>query len=766
MSPGRNDPCPCGSGRKFKHCCGALGAPQDALPAASPAVPSAASAPLGEPGLASVGALMRQGRFAEAERQAELLVKGSPDDGISWKILGVVRAHLGRDALPALRKAAQLLPEDAEAHRNLGAVLEQQGQREEALTSLERVLAIEPHDVAVLLTAANCLCALARHREAVPLYERALELNPRLPEAHNNLGNALQELGDCTRAVDCYARALAVNSGDAEALANLGNAQRQLGQLDEALTTLKRALALVPATSLAHNNLGLVLAALTRREEAAASFRRAVELNPRFLQAWHNLGNVLCDANDHRAAQAAYRRAVDLEPQRADSHWHLARVLYELGELAESIASYRRALALEPEHAQARLGLATALRLEGSVAEAQELCRALLTSDPAHAGALALLGDLSVDRGDFAVAEDLFQRALARDPGSPAVLCSIAAHRKMTGADGAWLGAAGSALAKTLPLGQEIGLRYALGKYYDDLGKYAEAFAQYRQANELGKRHGAPYDRADLEGQVDRTIGTFDASFLTGAHPGESQSQLPVLVIGMPRSGTTLAEQILASHPLGYGAGEVQFWARGAERFEAAGQRSEARRTALAELARDYLARLGQRAGGAQRVIDKMPANFLHAGLIHVVFPRARIIHMRRDPLDTCLSLYFQNFGDRHPHARDLEGLRHYYGEYLRITAHWRAVLPARTLLEVPYEALVADQEYWTARMLEFVGLPWDARCLDFHRTARVVTTASRWQVRQKINSRSIRRWRNYEPYLAALKPLLELAGDGARHSA
>lgn len=760
MSPGRNDPCPCGSGRKFKHCCGALGATQEASAAAANA-----ASPQQTVDLTSLAALMRQSRFAEAERQAELLLERSPEDGTLWKILGVVRAHAGRDALPALRTAARLRPDDAEAHRNLGAVLAQQGRQEEALASLERVLALEPRDVPVLLAAANCLCALARQREAIPLYERALELDPRLPEAHNNLGNALQELGDCARAVECYARALALNPNDAEALANLGNAERQLGRLDAALASLERALSLAPASSLAHNNLGLVQAARARREQAAASFRRAVELNPRFVQAWHNLGNVLSDGNDQAAAQAAYRRAVDLEPQRADGHWQLGRALYELGELAESIASYRRALSLEPGHAPARLGLATALRLEGSIEEAEDLCRALLASDPGHAGALALLGDLSADRGDFAAAQELFERALLRDPASPGVLCSIAAHRKMTDADQAWLQAAGGALAKSLPLGHEIGLRYALGKYYDDLGRYPEAFAEYRQANELGKRHGAAYDRADFTRRVDRIIDTFDASFLTGAHPGESHSQLPVLIIGMPRSGTTLAEQILASHPLGYGAGEVRFWERGAEVFEAAGRRPEARRAALTELARDYLARIGERAGSAQRVVDKMPANFLHAGLVHVVLPRARIIHMLRDPLDTCLSLYFQNFGDRHPHARDLDNLRHYYGEYLRLTAHWRAVLGPKTLLEVPYEELVADQERWTARLLEFVGLPWDARCLEFHRTERVVITASRWQVRQKINSRSIRRWRNYEPYLGPLKPLLELSGYAAQRS-
>jgi tetratricopeptide (TPR) repeat protein len=755
---GRNEPCPCGSGRKYKHCCGALpGAAQDAVRAAQPSTQAAPPAT----DLGALGAMLRQGRLAEVEAGAQRLLERDPEAGIAWKFLGVALARQGRDGLPALRRAAELLPDDAEAQRNLGAVLKEQGRLEEALASLERVLEIEPHDLPVTIAAADCLCGLGRAREAVPLYERALERNPRLPEALNNLGNALQELGDCTRAVGCYRQVLALKPDDAEANANLGNSLRQLGQLEEALGCTRRAVALDPAAGVAHNNLGLVLAALARPGEAVASFRRAVELNPRFVQGLHNLGNVLCDTGDYARALDAYRRAADLEPQRADSHWHLGRTLYELGELAESIVSYRRALALQPGHAHAQLGLATALRLEGGLEEAQSLCRALLASEPGHVGALALLGDLSADCGEFAAAQALFQRALVSDAGSAAVLCSIAAHRKMTPADGGWLEAAAQALAKPLPLGHEIGLRYALGKYHDDLGRYPDAFAEYRRANELSRRHGAPYDRAGFERQVDEIIATFDGAFLSAAHPGASTSELPVFVVGMPRSGTTLAEQILASHAQAFGAGEVRFWQLAAELFEGAGSRTEARGGVLADLARDYLARISERSGSAQRVIDKMPTNFLHAGLIHVAFPRARILHMQRHPLDTCLSLHFQNFGDRQPHARDLDSLAHYYRQYVRVTDHWRAVLAPTTLLEVPYEALVANQERWTRRMLEFIGLPWDERCLEFHRTERVVITASRWQVRQKINSGSIGRWRNYEPYLAPLRPLLELVGGG-----
>jgi hypothetical protein len=227
---------------------------------------------------------------------------------------------------------------------------------------------------------------------------------------------------------------------------------------------------------------------------------------------------------------------------------------------------------------------------------------------------------------------------------------------------------------------------------------------------------------------------------------------LPVLIVGMPRSGTSLTEQILASHPSVYGAGELTFWNAAFNAYQDASR--------IAEMAREYLERLSAGSGAALRAVDKMPANFMHAGLIHMTFPQARFIHVTRDPIDTCLSIYFQNFFNMGPHGNDLVSLAHYYREYRRVTDHWRAVLPKEALLEVPYESLVVNQELWTRRMLDFIALPWDARCLDFYKTDRPVLTASRWQVRQKIHGASAGRWRNYEKFIG---PLKEALGDALK---
>jgi len=700
--------------------------------------------------------LVNQGRLPEAEYNARVLLKSHPKAGLLWKLLGVTLARQGKDALDAFRAAADLMPHDAEAHGNLGAVLHDRGRWSEALASLSRTLTIEPHNVDALVYGGNALKELGRLDEALPLYERALHHNPRLIEARNNLGNALLQLGRHDDAIACYRRALETSPEDAQLLCNLGNALRQRGLLDEALTATQRAIDLRPGLSVAHNNLGLILAAQGRREQAAACFRQAVQLSPQYVDALINLGNALRDLGARREALAVYSRAIEIDPKLAEGHCNLGHVLIEARRFDAAIASFRAALALRPDYAPAHFGLGGALRLQRRTAEAQAACAAALAIDPNYAEALALLGELRADEGRFAEAEPLFERAITVKPDFAFGLASIAANRRMSSEETAWLQGVERVLATHPPLTDEINLRFALGKYFDDVREYERAFGQYRQANELTKRFAGQYTRESLTGRIDGIMQRCDAEFVNRHRTFASLSELPVLIVGMPRSGTSLTEQILASHPAVVGAGELSYWDGAFAAFQEASSAGKSEAEFMPDLAARYLDRLTALSAGALRIVDKMPANFLYAGLVHAVLPRARIIHMQRDPIDTCLSIYFQNFPNMGPYANDLDNLAFYYEQYLRISAHWRAVLPAAALLEVPYEGLVEDQEGWTRRMLDFLGLPWDPRCLDFHRTERVVVTASKWQVRQKMTSSSAGRWRNYEKFV---QPLRRLAG-------
>ncbi len=745
MRPGRNDPCPCGSGKKYKRCCG------------TPVAPTAAPVALDPREIGTLVAMVNGGRLREAEERLRALLREQSWAGMLWKILSIALLRQGKDALAALRRAVELLPQDAEAHANLGSELKARGERDAALASLRRSVTLDPGNVDALIETADLARAIGRTREARPLYERALQLDPRRLDAHNNLANAFIELGQPAEAVRRYRQALALAPEDAQVLCNLANALRQLGAFDEALEASRRAIALAPDLAMAHNNLGLLLVARGQRAEAVASYREAVRLDPRYIEALNNLGNVLREQGEQREAMARYREAVQLDPARADSHSNLGYALLDLRRVADAAASFRSALALQSNNVPAQLGLAAALRVQGLAAEAEASCRAALVAEPQSSAALSLLGELCADRGRFAEAQEFFERAIALDADFVPAYGSIAAHRRMSRKDSVWLEGAERLLARPLPLAEEIHLRYALGKYFDDVGECAKAFGSYQAANELTRRYGARYDRDRFTGIVDRIIGVCDAGFVRAVRDGVSDSDRPVFIIGMPRSGTSLTEQILASHPQVFGAGEVSFWEQAFSALERRADTPDATQ-ALADMARDYLARVSAQAGAASRVTDKMPANFLYAGLIHAALPRARIIHMQRHPLDTCLSVYFQNFFNVSPYANDLGNLAHYYREYLRVMAHWRGLLPASALLEVPYEELVADAEGWTRRMLDFIGLPWDPKCLDFQHTERVVLTASKWQVRQQINAGSVGRWRNYETFLAPLQHLAELA--------
>jgi tetratricopeptide (TPR) repeat protein len=465
------------------------------------------------------------------------------------------------------------------------------------------------------------------------------------------------------------------------------------------------------------------------------------------------LGNLLLHLGRPEEALESYGNALRLRSDDLGVLLAMGAASRDIGNLDAAAAAFRRAVEIRPSAAELRYNLSVVLRLQNRNDDAMTACQKALELDATLVAAVVLLAKLHVDRGEFASAEALLERVISMDPDSPEAWSVFPSLRRMTSRDAAWLRAAQRIAAGPLPARQEAHLRYALGKYYDDVGEFGLAFVEYRRANELGRSLAPAHDRRRMEEFVEITMQTNFQEQAGPAHTFRTNTarQRPVFIIGMPRSGTSLAEQILASHPSVHGAGELPFW-------------GNALRTALAahgsgpppleQLARDYRALLARLAPRAACVIDKMPSNFLAAGLIRASLPDACIIHMQRNPVDTCLSIYFQDFESGYSYARDLEDLAHSYREYRRIMAHWRATLPAGAVLEVPYECLVRDQEVWTRRMLEFIGLPWDAACLNFHRTRRTVATVSSWQVRQALHASSVERWRNYRQFIGPLAKL------------
>ncbi|MGA8706629.1 MAG: sulfotransferase [Steroidobacteraceae bacterium] len=603
-----------------------------------------------------------------------------------------------------------------------------------------------------------------QQRDSLPALQRAAALLADDAEAHANLGSALLRAGRGAEAIASLRQALQIRPADADTHSNLGNALRAAGRKDEALASYQAAVDLLPAHAELRKNLGNMLLSLGRPAEAAESYQAALALRPELAELHNDLAIALLSGGRPAEALISARRAIELAPDSPEAHSTLGNALLDLGLSADATDAYRAALALKPDFADAASNLAIALRLQGRTAEAMTHALSAMQLNPRSAATMVVLADAHADRGEFPQAEQCLREAIAIEPDSAEAWAGLAHLRTMTSRDAPWLArAARMAAGKHLPPRLEVLLRYALGKYFDDLGQYSLAFPHYQRANELSKQYRVPYDAKRSERDTDQLIRCCSSQWLKRVLPHGIADGRPVFVVGMPRSGTSLIEQILAAHPSVHGAGELPFWnaAAASLRLPEPGEAFDP--ASLRPLASDYLGLLRGISARASRIIDKMPENFLHLGAIYGALPGARIIHVVRDPLDTCLSIYFQDFRPSLTYATALADLAHYYRQYRLLMQHWRSLLPQHAMLELSYEQLVARPEPVSRQLLEFLGLPWDARCLDFHSARRSVVTASKWQVRQRISTASVARWRHYEPFVTELLPLLDLAGASSQ---
>lgn len=488
--------------------------------------------------------------------------------------------------------------------------------------------------------------------------------------------------------------------------------------------------------------------------QAVALYREALQIESRNATAHLKLGVALCYLGEYGEGEKEFHNAVKIKPTCPGAQRNLGVLLRLKGEWGASELALRNAVKQDPRDVQAVVDLGATLDLLQNLAGARECFEKALRLMPQQADALCGLSHLARNEGRFEEAERLCRAVLEQDPLKTAAWVSIPALRRMTSADSDWLEGVEKTLAHGVQPLDEAKLRFAMGKYFDDIGKYSKAFTEFARGNELNKLITPVYDRTARTSFIDDMCEVYSRDCLAKSAGGASESRLPVFVLGMPRSGTSLVEQIIASHPKAAGAGEVGFWNSIVHRKHPSLRREPANARLTAKLADTYLSILTQNSTNVERVVDKAPFNSDLLGPIHRVFPNARILYMQRDPVDTCLSCYFQNFASMAPFTLDLEDLAHYYREHHRLMSHWRAALPAGTLLDVPYAELVVDQEGWSRKIIDFIGLEWDSRCLEFHKTARTVLTASNWQVRQRLYTGSVARWKRYDKHIG---PLLEL---------
>ena len=605
-----------------------------------------------------------------------------------------------------------------------GWALERAGRATEAAEQYAGALRQDRDCASALIRLGRLRIGEGRADEALALLRRAAKANPRIATAHQVLGALHFEFRRFDQALVCFERAIALSPFDAETLISRGDCLSELGRGEEALASYDAAIALQPGQADAQNSRGNALRRLGRLEEALAGYRQAMALQPNVAGHVHNCASVLYALDRLEEAVAGYDAAIALDPGFAPAHFGRGAALLALEDSEGALQSYTRAASIRPAHAEAWAHVAQTLGVLGRSAEAA------------------------------AAAE----RALVAD-GCSADAWSIRARLKRFGPDDPDLGRMEAALAKVDDRRPEdrLNLEFALGKAWMEAGDAGRGFAHLERGNGL-QRSLLEFDLDEHLAVLAAMARSFDAGTIRRLAGAGHPSDRPVFIIGMPRSGTTLIEQILASHPLVHGAGELPLVGQLAGRLPRAGEGLAEALTPdqLERLGAEYAGRLQALAPGAARVIDKLPGNFLFAGLIGLMLPKARIIHCARDPLDTCLSCYETRFAKGNPFTYDLHELGLHYRGYERLMQHWRAVLPADRFIEVRYEEVVADLEGQARRLLAFCGLDWDEACLQFHKTGREVWTASAGQVRRPLYASSVRRAQAHTAYLG---PLIKALG-------
>ena len=684
--------------------------------------------------LTIAGQLYGRGRYKQAEVVCRQLIGRKPSLSDAHSILGVVlnAQGKGKEGVAALRKAIKLAPKVASYRSNLGEVQRQQGNLADATVALQEAIELDPRNAQAHNNLGIIRFESRAYEEAIKSYERALEINPDFPEAYNNLGNALRRNGDPDGAIEAYQNALAQREVYPEAYNNLGSLLREQGKRDQAEHALRKAVQQNPKHVEALNSLAALyfndqrdvdaLRQLAEVLKIAPSDKRALILTAR---CQHRRGNV-------GAAEQACRLALKHDPDNAEAHTVLGQILHEIDDYEGALTVLGRAVELGPRNPEALNFYGVTLKSVGRLDEARESILKGLELNRKMFGAYANLADLV----DYKKDKELFGRIKsimesAEDPEAQ----------------------------------QFLPLHFAYAKALDDNGKHEKALQHYITGGKL-KRKVLSYNEDETHGFFEGIRKAFPAKlFKDRPFEGDPTDRL-VFIVGMPRSGSTLIEQILASHDDIYGAGEVKYFSKALhklrDRFPSLSKYpdmvSELRAPQYKTLADSYQQMMFKNAGDSRRVTDKLLTNYFFVGLIHLCFPNAKFINTRRDPVDTCFSTFSKLFKDDMPHSYDLGEIGRYYRQYDALMKHWEKVLPKGTMKVVEYENVVEDTEKAARQLIEFLGLDWSDKLLDFHKSSRPVKTASVAQVRKPIYKTSVKRGAKYGK---GLQPLIDAIEKG-----
>lgn len=643
-------------------------------------------------------------------------------------LIGAGRTHR---AEAVCRAALERSPRDVRLLGLLGAILIKLRRYPEAERCLRETIALAPtfakphEDLGYLLVQEN------RPAEAIGVLERATRLDPSLDRAWSSLGKALALLGRGAEADQAFEKAFEL--APLRRLMALAAEHQQAGRLKDAERLYRRVLRQQPEHIDALRLLGHVAWKTGRAHEASQLLERAIALAPDFVAAILDLGRILKEQDRTEEALACFDRVIALEPDNPQAHYLRGATLAPAGFTHEAIEVYQRCLKVRPRHAAALLGLGHVLKAVGRQSEAIEAYRRCLQLKPDNGETWWSLANLKTYRLSDA---DIAQMKARLQAGR-------------------------------LTPQSEVNFLFALAKAHEDRGDYATAWGYYRAGN-VKQRAQVSYDPVQTEALNDRLIKVFSRDFLQARRGWGLPEAAPIFVLGLPRSGSTLVEQILASHSQVEGTSELPYLARVASSLSRNRADGLNYPEAVRELEPRHFEALGldylgyaqvHRRLGRPYFVDKMPNNFPHVGFLALILPGAKIIDARRHPLDACLSCYRQLFARGQTFTYDLTEIGEYYLQYQRLMDHWAEALPGR-VLTVQYEEVVADLPGQVRRLLDFCGLPWEEACVRFHETKRPIRTASSEQVRRPIYTGAVGFWRRYEAYLdelvAVLAPIRE----------
>ncbi len=706
----------------------------------------------------------------------------------TWNAYAVMLELTGQvdDAIASWNTALKLKPEYPDAFSNLGNALYKCGRYKEAQDACERALKTKPDFHAALINLGNAMVAQGKNEEAITEWKKTLATNPGNHNALINIGNALRDLGRIQESEEYCRKALSLYPDNPDALLNLGNTLNDQAQYKEAEELFRRASNIKPDFAKAHNNLAITLINQLRFDEAMTAAKYAIAFDSNYAEAYGNLAVILRQLGHLPEAEEAARKALSLQPTSVEAMVDLGEILFLIDNYEEAVTLFNDALELEPETPRFYIKLSTALDNAGRPEEAIEVLEKAVEKNPEMPEAYHLKGVTHLSSNETDKALEALNKALEIKPDFPE---AIATKSELFQSLGKMEEAAGLArealeinnkipglyltLSKVkkftkddpdLKIMEELAsdmdkygktqippLCYGLFKAYEDIENYDESFKFLKKGAEI-KRSTVYYKSENQGSFFEITKQSITKEYIDEFKGKGCDSDTPIFIVGMPRSGTTLTEQIISSHPDIFGAGELYALARtekeiGALNLDSAKQ--------WGQNYIDITRAISEESKTARKITDKMPGNYARIGQIAAALPNAKIIHCRRNPIDTCFSCYKQIFARGHYWSYDLEEMATHYEQYNNLMEHWRKEIPDR-FLEIDYEDTINDFENQARKLIDYVGMDWNDACLAPHKSKRSVLTASKGQVRKPIYKTSIQAWKRYEEELAPLAARLE----------